>query len=69
MATVDSKHIVDEIIAGDGYYLDDPRVVKIVQYTTKWGGTAYGLIYKGIRLNYYDASEFIINPVVIFEAK
>ena len=32
MATIESKEIVDELIANDGEYRDDPPVYYIVQY-------------------------------------
>ena len=44
MATV-NKEIADMIIDGDGFYLDDPHVYKIVEYDNAWGGVGYGLIY------------------------
>lgn len=69
MPTINMKHLVDEIIANDGYYSDDPRVVKIVKYNNNWGGIAYGLIYEGQPLDMYDESDFIHSPEVIFEAK
>ena len=53
MATVTSKAIVDEIIAGNGLYGNDedgydPLVVKIVAYSNMFnGGEAWGLIYEG----------------------
>jgi len=55
MATVNSKAIVDEIIAGNGLYPgDDIPVVRIVQYNNQFnGGIAYGLIYRGEDLNRY----------------
>ena len=56
MATVNSKAIVDEIIAGNGIYPGDEHmpVVRIVQYNNQFdGGIAYGLIYKGEDLNRY----------------
>jgi len=55
LATVNSKAIVDEIIAGNGLYPgDDIPVVRIVQYNNQFnGGIAYGLIYRGEDLNRY----------------
>ena len=39
MATVSHKNIVDEIIAGDGWYPGDhTRVVRIVEYNNQWNG-------------------------------
>lgn len=46
MATV-NKEIALEIIKNNGYYADDPRVIRIVTYYNQWGGMSYALIYKG----------------------
>ena len=43
MATIDSKHIIDELIASDGYYPDDPRVYAIVEYTNAYGNKTWGV--------------------------
>jgi len=46
MATITSREIVDEIIAGDGVYMDDDLVVKIVEYKNMFdGGIAWGIIH------------------------
>jgi hypothetical protein len=44
MVTV-GKNLADQIAAKDGYYLDDPRVMRIVEYTNALGGVSYGLEY------------------------
>lgn len=67
MATIDSRTIVDQIIAGNGRYFDDPRVVKIVEYVNKWGGISYGVIYQGEDLFRYKESPWVLNPQVIFQ--
>jgi len=69
MPTV-GKEIADKIKAGDGYYedSDDPRVMRIVEYTNQWGGTSYGLEYDGW-VGTYAESPFVINPRVYFEAE
>lgn len=71
MATIDSKAIIDDIIAGK-YDDDADLVVKIVQYTNAWGGIAYGCVYRSeARDPYYGnryeiETAFINNPVVIW---
>lgn len=67
MATV-SKDFADRIKAKDGYYLDDPRVMRIVEYTNAWGNPAYGIEYSR-DLGKYHASEYVIDPKVYWEAK
>lgn len=76
MATINSREIVDKIIANDGYDPDDPndpRVIKIVQYNNQFNGAlAYGLVYEIDPINGYNRYEqggACHNPVVLFEAK
>lgn len=67
MATV-SKELADKLVKGDGYYADDTRVVRIVEYTNQWGRQSYGLEYPR-DLGKYHASQYVINPKVYWEAK
>jgi len=67
MATV-SKDLADTIARNDGRYSDDPRVLRIIEYTNAWGKLAYGLEYPGQEVKYYP-SEYVINPRVYWEAK
>ena len=68
MATINSREIVDAIIAGDGHYLGDPRVIKIVQYENQWnGGLAYGIIYEGEDPMRYHNSASCHNPQTLWE--
>ena len=68
MATVNNKAMVDTIIEGDGIYPGDEhmRVVKIVEYTNDWGGTCWGLIYRGEDLMRYHTSGYTHNPKTIW---
>ena len=63
MSTV-SKEIADDIIAGK-YEYDHP--VKIVKYTNAWNGESYGVIFAGMRLDTYRATEYVRNPVTYWE--
>lgn len=67
MATV-SKELVDKIVANDGYYVDDDRVVRIVEYTNAWGKLAYGIEYPS-SVGRYAPSEYVNDPKVYWEAK
>lgn len=68
MATITQKHIVDEIIANDGQYMDDPLVVKVVEYSNMFNGeTAWGIIYHGEDLNRYHESAACVKPRTIWE--
>lgn len=67
MATV-SKNIADNIKAADGHYDDDPRVMRIVEYTDMAGQQAFGLEYEG-QVGKYAESVYVRNPKVYFEVK
>lgn len=66
MATV-SKELAHELASNDGYYSDDPRVMRIIQYTNAWGGEAYGIEYEG-QVGKYRASEYVIDPKLYWSA-
>lgn len=67
MATI-SKELADKLVSQDGYYSDDPRAIRIMEYTTAWGKQAYGVEYPG-QLGKYSPSEYINDPKVYWEAK
>jgi len=66
MATV-GKELADQIKNADGYYSDDPRVMRIVEYTDMGGKQAYGIEY-GHQIGKYAESAFVRNPKVYWEA-
>lgn len=66
MGTV-SKSIADKIKSADGYYGDDPRVHRIVEYTDMGGKQAYGLEYEH-QIGKYAESVYVRNPKVYWEA-
>lgn len=66
MATV-SKDLADKIAANDGYYSDDPRVHRIVEYTNMGGKQAYGLEYEH-QVGKYAESVYVRSPKVYWEA-
>jgi hypothetical protein len=71
MATM-SRSIVDRLVAGGGWLHeepdhdapDNPRAVRIVEYTNKWGGTAYGVVVAGDRdpYRYEVETDFVRSP-------
>lgn len=67
MATV-GKDAADGLVASDGYYSDDPRVMRIIEYTNMAGVLAYGIEY-GHEIGRYAESEFVRSPRVYWEAK
>lgn len=64
MATV-SYALANIIAANDGYYMDDPRVVRIVEYTDMGGKLAYGLEYEHQR-GKYSESPYVRNPTIFW---
>lgn len=66
MATI-GKELADKIKDASGYYSDDPRVMRIVEYTNSWGNLSYGIEY-GHEIGRYAESEFVRNPRVYWEA-
>lgn len=69
MATV-SKHIADQIIAGNGYYHDDPQVKQVVCYINMVGEIAYAILYDhDVAADRYAPSPFVQNPKIIWRAK
>jgi hypothetical protein len=72
MSTIDSKGIIDEIIRKNGYYLGDPQVAMIVEYTNAYGGTTYGVTWsneaKARQLRYLIETEYVRNPRIIWRA-
>jgi hypothetical protein len=73
MATIDNKGIIDNIIANNGYYDDDPRVYMIVEYTNFNGSQTYGVTWtnesRERRTRYLNETDFVINPKVIWHSE
>ena len=68
MSTI-NKAYADIIKSQDGYYADDPRVLRITEYENAFNGAlAYGVEYRK-PFGRYAASEFVINPRIYWEAK
>lgn len=66
MPTV-GKITADALVASGGWYEDDPRVVRIVEYTDMGGKLAYGLEYVG-EIGKYAESAYVRSPRVYWEA-
>ena len=72
MATIDSKGIVDAIIAANGkQYEDEPAVSRIVEYANANGRRTWGVTWENERdqFRYERVTEYVRDPVVIFELK
>ena len=69
MATI-SKELAEKIIANDGYYSDDPRVMQVVRYDNFEGLPAYAILYdQDVRADRYRPSPYVNNPEIIWRAK
>lgn len=66
MATI-RKEMADKIIAANGYYEDDPRVMRVVEYTNFAGHLAYGIEYAW-EIGRYAPSQYVQSPLVIWKA-
>jgi hypothetical protein len=68
MATVDQA-LAEQIIAADGYYSDDPRVMQVVTYDNAFGGKSWAILYqRDVGIDRYAPSEYVRNPQVIWRA-
>lgn len=72
MATINSRDLIEDLIANDGYFEDDPRVDRIVQYVNQYGQVAWGVVWSNelpsCRSRYEEETEYIRYPRVIWRA-
>lgn len=72
MSTIDSKELIDLIIARNGFYEDDPRVALIVEYTNAYGNRTWGVTWSNEHISrqerYLLESAFVNKPKVIWRA-
>jgi hypothetical protein len=68
MSTIDAE-IAAQIIAGDGYYKDDDRVTKVVEYDNQWGGRSTAILYAHHNQMKYEESPACSNVRTIWVAK
>lgn len=73
MATIDSKDIIDNIIANKGFYEGDPQVYMIVEYINAYGNKTWGVTWcneqKQRKTRYLEESQFINKPKVIWHSE
>jgi hypothetical protein len=69
MATIESKTAVDNLIANNGEYADDPPVKYIVQYDTVEGKTVYAICYDEATLLGCLDSPYCRNQKMLFRRK
>ena len=68
MSTIDSKHIIDELIKNNGHYEDDPQVYMIVEYTNAYGNVTWGVTWphERNRDRYLLPTFYVRDPKVIW---
>jgi len=71
MATFTTKAIIDDLIKFNGKCEDDPDVALIVEYTTPYGNTCWGVTWvtesRERQLRYLTPSPYVINPHLLWE--
>lgn len=64
MATV-SEDLAKQIIANDGHYADDPRVMAVISYDNAFGRKSWAILYEqDVLSNRYAPSMYVRNPKV-----
>lgn len=64
MATV-SKDLAKQIIANNGHYEDDPRVMAVISYDNAFGGKSWAVLYEqDVLSDRYALSMYVRNPKV-----
>lgn len=77
MGTFNDKVMVDQMIAGNGWLPecgdhdapDNPPAVRIIEYTTPEGETAWGVVFRGERdpYRYERATHYVQKPKLIWK--
>lgn len=68
MPTIDNKEIIDEIVANNGYFEGDPRVIAIVQYENDFGNKiTYGVCYTSQQVSNYFNSPYCHHPKLYWD--
>lgn len=69
MATIDSREVIEALLAGHGHYEGDPPCAVIVRYTTPEGNETHGVTWAGRYEDverYLRPSQYVRNPVEVF---
>lgn len=69
MATIDSREMIDKLIANDGYYEDDPRVLAIHSYMNNWGARTYHVAWQQAEIDSLYSSPFCTDIKLIWSRK
>jgi hypothetical protein len=68
VATFTSKAPIDELIANNGHYMDDPQVHSIVEFEIADGQTHWAVCWLPVEEVEAFCSPFVYNPRIIFRA-
>jgi hypothetical protein len=66
MSTMDSKKIVDQMIANHGHYEDDPQAIEIASFHNDWGKLSYHVSYSVRELEAFHSSPCVHDIVVLW---
>lgn len=66
MARIQSKEIIDQMIASAGKYEDDPAALAIFEFETTKGVTSWSVCYNGIDVASVLSSPHVRNPRLLW---
>jgi hypothetical protein len=66
MPSFDSKEIIDQLLANDGCYEDDPQAIQVAKYENASGGTTYHVAYRESEIIDLFVSPFVGNVEVLW---
>lgn len=69
MPSVNSKKLIDELIAKNGFYSDDPQALQISSYQNAWGDITYHIAYTPEELHSLITSPFCTDIKVLWRRK
>jgi hypothetical protein len=69
MPTVNSKKLIDDMIAKDGYYPGDPQALQLSSYLNDWGDTSYHIAYTPDEVHSLITSPFCRDIKVLWRRK
>ena len=65
-----TEDLARKVIAQNGYYFDDPRVMQVVTYTHSAGGKSWAVLYaRDVSSNRYAPSRYVVNPKIEWTAE
>ena len=68
MSTI-SKALAEQLIANNGYYVDDTPATKIITYDNMYGGKSWAVVYPHEDQMRYEDSPACLNVTTIWTSK